>query len=56
MCFGEQTLELPEDKQYRVEWIDTWEMTRTAAAEKASGRTKIHLPGKEGIAVLATRI
>ena len=55
-CFGEQTLPLPADQQYRVEQIDVWEMTRTVLAESASGHTKVRLPGKEGIAVLATRI
>lgn len=56
LCYAEQTLQLPADKQYRVEWIDTWEMTRTVLAENASGSTLIHLPSKEGIAVLATRV
>lgn len=55
-CFGEQTLSLPEDKQYRVELIDVWNMTRTVLKENASGTTKLCLPGKEGLAVLATRI
>lgn len=55
-CYAVQTLELPEDKKYRVEWIDTWEMTRVLAANAVSGRTTITLPGKEGIAVLATRM
>ena len=55
-CFAEQTLQLPAEKRYRVEWIDVWEMTRTVLTESASGNTKIRLPGKEGIAVLATRI
>ena len=55
-CYAEQTLPLPADKRYRVEQIDVWAMTRTVLAENASGNTKIRLPGKEGIAVLATRI
>ena len=54
-CYQEKTLELPADKRYRVEWIDTWEMTRVLAVNGASGKTTIRLPGKEGIAVLATR-
>lgn len=49
-------LELPEDKTYRIELIDTWEMTRETLIEKASGKTEIRLPAKEGMAVLATRI
>ena len=55
-CFGEQTLPLPEDKRYRVELIDVWNMTRTVLEENACGATKLRLPGKEGLAVLATRI
>lgn len=54
-CFGEQTLQLPEDKQYLIELIDVWAMTRTVIAENASGNTRICLPGKEGLAILATR-
>ena len=47
---------LPEDKTYRIELIDTWEMTRETLVEKASGKTQIRLPAREGLAVLATRI
>lgn len=49
-------LKLPEEHTYRVELIDTWEMTREVLLEKASGDTEITLPGKEGMAVLAVRI
>lgn len=49
-------LQLPVDGSYRVEVIDIWEMTRKTAAEAASGATCVDLPGKEGIAVLATRL
>lgn len=45
---------LPENRAYRIEVIDVWEMTRTVIAEGASGKTELNLPGKEGIAVLAT--
>ena len=55
-CYGEMTLNLPEDKQYRVECLDSWEMTRLLIANKASGKTTIRLPYKEGLAVLATRM
>ena len=55
-CFGRMTLDLPEDKEYCVECIDTWEMTRLSVADKASGKTEIRLPVKEGLAVLATRM
>jgi hypothetical protein len=53
---SEDILELPEKYAYKVELIDTWEMTRTVLVEKASGKTDIKLPAKEGMAVLATRI
>ena len=54
--YGMQTLNLPEEKTYRVEIIDTWEMTRETAVANAFGKTMIHLPGKEGMAVLAVKI
>ena len=56
MCFGEQTLRLPEDGHFRVELIDVWEMTRTVIEEDVSGETIIRLPGKEGLAVLAMKM
>lgn len=52
----EDILELPEGRGYRVELIDTWEMSRTTLSECASGRTQIALPGREGMAVLAAAI
>ncbi len=54
-CCGERTLRLPEDKTYRVELIDTWEMTRTVLRENARGETKLRLPGREDMALLAVR-
>ena len=52
-CYGEMTLTLPEDKRYRVEEIDVWNMTRKVLCEGTSGKTSIILPGKENLAVLA---
>lgn len=52
---AEDVLELPESRRYRVELIDTWNITRTVLLENASGRTKLSLPGREGMAVLAVR-
>lgn len=46
-------MELPETKEFTVEVIDVWEMTRTIVNTKAKGRTEIILPGKPGIAVMA---
>ena len=52
---AECTFDLPEDKAYKAELIDVWEMTRTALTENTSGKTTVRLPGKEGMAVLITR-
>ncbi len=52
-CTIYHLLNLPEDKSYRVEVIDVWEMTRTTVQRGASGRAEVTLPGKPGIAVLA---
>lgn len=45
-------LELSPEKTYQVEVIDVWNMTRKVVNTAASGKTKIVLPAKEGIAVL----
>ena len=49
-------LKLPENHKYKIEVIDVWEMTRTTLIEETSGETRCMLPGKEGIAVVATLI
>ena len=49
-------VQLPENGIYTVEVIDTWEMTRKVVEDHASGLTKVWLPGKPGIAVLAKKI
>lgn len=48
-------LRLPEEGSYRIELIDTWEMTRKVVMENVNGTVKIELPGKEDMAVLAVR-
>lgn len=53
-CCVYDTLELPENHAYKIELIDTWNMSRSTLIESASGKTKINLPGKEGMAVLVT--
>ncbi len=55
-CYGEQTVSLPEDKTYRAELIDVWNMTRETIAEGVSGKTHLKLPGKDNLALLITRI
>ena len=53
-CLGK--LSLPESGSYKVEIIDVWDMTRTVALEGVNGNVEVDLPGKEGIALLATKI
>ena len=55
-CASQGTLALPEGKNYKVEVIDVWAMTRWTALEHASGTVTVELPGQEGIALLATRV
>ncbi|MGN1023072.1 MAG: DUF5605 domain-containing protein, partial [Lachnospiraceae bacterium] len=45
---------LPKDHAYKVEVLDTWQMTRTTFTEHASGSVQVRLPGREYMAVLAT--
>jgi hypothetical protein len=47
---AEQTFELPEGT-YRIDIIDTWEMTITPLDGTFGGKFKIQLPGKPDIAV-----
>ena len=53
---AEFPFDLPEKHQYRVELIDVWEMKRNLLMENISGKTTVRLPGKEGMAVLITRM
>ncbi|MDR1061440.1 MAG: DUF5605 domain-containing protein, partial [Clostridiales bacterium] len=55
-CPSYMDVQLPENGTYRVEVIDVWEMSRTTALPAACGSARIRLPGKEGMAVLATRL
>lgn len=55
-CAAVSAIKLPADKKYKVEIIDVWEMTREVLLEETNGKTALTLPGKEGIAVLATKI
>lgn len=56
MCTIYAVMELPKENWYRLEIIDVWEMTRTEAYRCARGKTEVTLPGKPGIALLATKI
>lgn len=55
-CSRISFIKLPKEYTYKIELIDMWEMTRETMVEKASGHTNFRLPGKEGMAVVATRI
>ena len=55
-CYGEQTVKLSEDKLYKAELIDVWNMTREVIAQNISGETKLTLPGRDNLALLITRI
>lgn len=55
-CTSIGELNLPETGSYRVEVIDTWEMTRKTVKEGVNGRIQVELPGKEGMALLAVRV
>ena len=54
-CCARFDCELSESDSYRVEVIDTWEMTRQTVSENARGKTSVKLPGKPFMAVLAVR-
>lgn len=46
---------LPEDSTYRVDVIDTWNMTIDTVAEKASGAINVRLPGRKFMAIRIQR-
>jgi hypothetical protein len=52
-CPATGVLQLPEDKMYRVEVINVWNMTRNTVESGVNGQVEVELPGKEGIALLA---
>lgn len=55
-CPSFMRMQLPENGRYKIEVLDIWEMTRTTASDNACGKARVSLPGKEGMAVLTTRI
>lgn len=50
---AEDTLTLPESHTYRIEVMDTWNMTREVIKEHVNGKVTVCLPGREDMAVLA---
>lgn len=55
-CTTTGMLELDENCRYDVEVIDIWEMTRTTVLQNVTGKVDVPMPGKEGIALLATKL
>ena len=54
-CPRRPTLQLPENRTYRIEVIDTWNMTRETVLAGSSGTTLVELKiGREYLAILAT--
>lgn len=51
----QNTISLPENARYRLEVIDTWNMTITPVKGEFSGLTAVSLPGRPHIAVRAKR-
>lgn len=47
------TLNLPKDRTYTIQLIDTWNMTIETVCSGASGSFIVKLPGRENMAVLA---
>ena len=54
-CCAAADLALPEGHSYRVELIDTWEMTRQTVLRSARGKVRVPMPGRAQMALLALR-
>ena len=53
---AERYIELPEDRKYKIEIIDTWEMTITKVDGIYSGVTRVELPSKPYMALRITMV
>ena len=53
-CAARFAIQLPENKSYKVEVIDTWNMTRETVMTGVSGAQSVKMPGRRYMAVLAT--
>ncbi len=58
-CYARRVIELPVGRQYKIEVIDTWNMTRETIAEHVRGQgeqstyeVRMQLPAKEYMAIL----
>ena len=54
-CCSAADIMLPQDGTYRIELLDTWEMTRETVMSGVSGMTRVMMPGKPYMAILAIR-
>ena len=54
-CCSAANIMLPQDGTYRIELLDTWEMTRETVMSGVSGMTRVMMPGKPYMAILAIR-
>ena len=54
-CPYQSRLRLPQEHTYRVEVIDTWNMTREVVMKGVNGTVEIPLPSREYMAVLAVK-
>lgn len=54
MCSSQYEITLPELKTYKVEVLDTWNMSRETVLEHVNGKIMVKLPGKEYMAILCT--
>ncbi len=55
-CQGLDRFNLPEGRTYKIEVIDTWNMTREVVMDNASGMVNENLPGRPYMAILATEV
>ena len=54
-CCCRYEIHLPETGSYRVDILDTWNMTRETVMTGAAGKQEIRLPGHEWMAILAVK-
>lgn len=53
---AQEIIYLPENKKYKIDIIDTWDMTITPVKGEFSGKSLVQLPGKTMIALRITKI
>ncbi len=55
-CQREIQVNAPGEGSFRADILDVWEMRRVCAASRFEGSIRLKLPGKEGTAILLTRL